>query len=111
MKTKKYTIEDEHFSGFVETKLLSYPERLRLLAKIRIIMSDANSSDSFEAMARQVEVMLENVTGCEITHKATGQVFKDLSELGFYNEGSVLISNLSAEFLKGETLGKSQGTP
>lgn len=109
MKTKRYSINDDHFEGFIETKLLGYPERLRLIAKLRAVYSGEEVSEhSFEVMARQVEIFCESVTACEVKHKPTGQVFNSVMELGIYNEGALLINTLSAEFLKGETLGKPQ---
>lgn len=111
MKTKKYTVDDEHFVGSVETKLLSYPERLRLIAKMRTLYKGEGLTDeSFELMARQVEIFCENVTGCEITHKESKQTFNDIAEIGLFNEGAQLINTLSAEFLKGESLGKVPAT-
>ena len=111
MKTKRYNLDDDHFLGFIETKMLSYPERLRLIAKLKqAYKGDELTDDAFEVMARQVEVFTENVTSCDVKHKPTGQEFKDVSELGLYNEGALLLNTLSAEFLKGETLGKSPGT-
>lgn len=107
MKTRKIEVNKDGFSGFVEVAQLSYPERLRLISSMKYQYSDGEvkpTTETLELIAKQVEALLQNVKSCEI--KYGDMVFSSLDEVGMYNEGAPILTELAGEFFKGASLGK-----
>jgi uncharacterized Fe-S cluster-containing protein len=108
MKTRKIEVSKEGFTGFIEVELLSYPQRLRLLSSLKYKISDGEvktTDETFEMIAKQVEALMAHTKAVEIKHG--DQTFTSLEELGMYNEGAPLLTELSAEFMRGASLGKA----
>lgn len=113
-KTKVYAFEnDSPISGHVEVKIPTYPERLRMLGKLRfkvdkesntVVNDDAQGLDRIASSIEMLEGFIVKVD-CEI--KENKEKIETFHDLCMFAECQDILVKASTELIQGISLGKS----
>lgn len=112
--TKVYDFAAESpISGRVEVKIPTYPERLRLLSKLKFkVDKDTNtivneSSEGLERMAISIEMLESFIVKVDCEIKESKEKLETFHDLCMFAECQDVLVKASTDLIQGISLGKS----
>jgi len=100
MKTLAYTPKKETgFTGTVMLEMMNYQERLKKMQEMNL----DDEKDAIKSAEAITALVSQSVKRIDVKHGDTK--FTDLEELGYFDEGTKLINELSVVLIKGIPLG------
>lgn len=111
MKVVEHKVSNEHFEGSVSISVPSYSERLRLMKSLNFKVAEDGkveaNEDTLEKIACSVDKLSEHVKSVSIKVKSSGESINSLDDLGVYQEGAQVLSDLTVYLTRGLTLGNA----
>lgn len=107
MKLIEHKVDNEFFEGTVKLTVPSYSDRLRIMKELNFKVVDGrveSNEDTLEKLALSVDKLTTYVKEVCVQVKKTGEILTSLDDLGMYQEGAVLLSELTAYLSRGATL-------
>lgn len=104
----EYTPEVDGFKGTVKLKLLTYKEKLQKQQDLGLKI-DKNGEVVIEDLGKASSKLIENINkhivNCNLSYDGVG--FTSLDELGYYEEGLVVVLDIAKFLMRGPVLGKN----
>lgn len=107
MKLIEHKVDNEFFEGTVKLTVPSYVERLRIMKELNFKVVDGkveSNEDTLEKLAMSVEKLEKFIKEVLIKVKSTGEILTSVDDLGAFQEGAVVISELTAYLSRGVAL-------
>jgi hypothetical protein len=102
----------KHFDGTVVIKMPRYKERIEMIKKLNLSVTQGEDSLEVEPKNKGIDtavfmssVVEAHIISVDVTHKESGLVIKTLEELECYKEGIELINEVGAVLFNGLALG------
>lgn len=103
---------DSEFSGEVKIKIPSYKERLKIIKEMNFSfnsdgsLNTSNSSSQIDIASNFVDIVEKHVEEVKVKLNESDEEFNSIDDLGYCEEGTVLINELANLVISGIRLGK-----